>query len=204
MPPLESLRTGLPSALVEVVRRALVPHRDERIPSARALADALTPFRAFPSRPPSDGGFADTVPSGPPLATSRSSGGPPSLPPGVPRTGRVLLPLVAVTAMAVAAATVLVVARHTPPAVTTATPPPAPATQTASASSSAAPTLLAETAAAAAPTPLPPPREPPARSAAEPRRPAPAPTPSATPSSSALSPSSAAHDLGLHVENPFR
>src|SRR6516225_5049116 len=38
LPPLETMRPDLPPALVEVVRRALAPHREERVPTARALA----------------------------------------------------------------------------------------------------------------------------------------------------------------------
>jgi serine/threonine protein kinase len=45
-PPLETLRPDLPAALVGVVRRALATARDDRIPTAKALADALSPFRA--------------------------------------------------------------------------------------------------------------------------------------------------------------
>ena len=59
---IETLRSDLPSAFIEVVRRALSPARETRLPTARALAEALAPFR--PRDPASDVsalGVADTI-----------------------------------------------------------------------------------------------------------------------------------------------
>jgi serine/threonine-protein kinase len=203
MPPVESLRPGLPPALVDVVRHALAPNRDERIPSARALAEALTPFRALPSRPPPELGFAATVASEPPRMTSRPpSGPPPTLPPGMPRAGRRLVALLAITATAVAVGTVLILARPKPPAIAAATAQPSTATQSAAASATLAPTILATAATATERIPLPPPPERSERPA-DPRRSTLPPASSVAPSSSAPSPSTA-QDLGLHTDNPFR
>jgi serine/threonine-protein kinase len=202
MPPVESLRPGLPPALVEVVRHSLAPNRDERIPNARALAEALTPFRALPSRPPSELAFAATVASGLPPVTSRPPGGPTTLPPGVPRPGRMLFPLLAITAVAVAGGMILVLARPKPPPIAAAIVQPSPATKSAAASATPAPTMLTTTAASTERIPLPPAPERSGRPA-DPRRGPATPTASATPSSSAPLPSTA-QDLGLHTDNPFR
>ncbi len=44
--PIESLRADLPPAMIEIVRRALLPDRDKRFPTAQAFAEALQPLRS--------------------------------------------------------------------------------------------------------------------------------------------------------------
>ena len=91
--PIETLRPGLQPGLVNVVRRALAPKREERFDSARAFAEALGPFRAQVSGPAAALGFAETLPSVPPAV--RPSEGPP---PGHKRPLRLVL--IAVVALA--------------------------------------------------------------------------------------------------------
>ena len=217
MPPIESLRPELPPGLVDVVRRALAADRDERIPTAGALAEALATFRALPSRPPAgfeavDLGFAATIASGPPAMTlpppSGRAGGLPSLPAGVPRPWRWLLPLLGMgalsVAMGVAIEAALLFARSRPPALAgnpvspSGVPLSGKSASVLPASSTTA--ALATTAAPGEPTALHRVPEPPAR----PPKAAFAPAPSQAPSSSGRARSSTAQDLGLRTDNPFR
>jgi serine/threonine-protein kinase len=250
MRPIESMRPGLAPALVEVVHRALAPNRDERILTARALADALAPFRAFPALQARDPSFAATIASEPPhlstppggpvvriaplpsigpaapttakpsVSPSSSSTAPLTRPSGptpasaaVPRRAHALLPLLAVVALGVAAGSVLLVTRSRPPTLTVAAAAASPAMPSAAASPTAS-AAAALTGSAVPSEPVPPTPEPsvrpvelrggaPARTA-EVRRPGPVPTSSAAASSSAPPRSSAAEDLGLRTDNPFR
>jgi serine/threonine-protein kinase len=227
MRPIALLRPGLPAALVEVVHCALAPDREKRFPTARALAEALAPFRALPARQASDLAFAPTVASEPtPLPCPsigqgqprmRQSGAPSStsmspltkprglrIVAGVPRLWRARLPFFTIVALGVAMGTLLFVPRSSSP------PSPAASVSLSPAVEIAPPLALAP---ATVPSPLLPapserPVEPrstvPARPAKA-RKPAPAPTPSRlAPSSSAPSPSSGAESLGLRTDNPFR
>jgi serine/threonine-protein kinase len=188
VPPIESLRPGLPPALVEVVHRALAPDRDDRIPSAQALTDALGPFRAtrLPAGPL---GFAATMASGPAFAGPHvpAPSTLPPLPPGA-KAGRRGLVLAGLAAMFATASLGVLAARSRPPRIAVPEPPPS------------------------VPAPVPPVPEPvtvlapasvspsvdvtqPAPSKPRPHRPA---------ASAAPSSSSAAQSLGLRTDNPFR
>ena len=236
-PPLPTLRPEIPSALVEVVNRSLAPLRDNRIPTARALASALGPFRGPGPVPWPDSveiGHAATIasdmPPGPSTASAPgaakasgaggasgarvASAGPmvasPSLPLAVPKN-RPVLPVVAgvaVILLAVAAALVVARLRSTPPvaaalgppsapvsAVLTAPPPPVPsvAVTLTPALDSAAATPAGGHSAGRAGEP---------RKAAAGASPVAAPVPNAAASSSSRP--SAAHNLGLSEDNPFR
>ncbi len=214
MAPIETLRPGLSPALTDVVRRALAANRDERIPSAGALAEALTPFRALPVRQASDIAFAATVASAAPRRiTSRPPSGPVTLVSGVPPRGRGIVGLVAIAVIVVVVGMGLFVARSRPSAVVASPAPSSTAAQTAAASSLPASPVLTTAALPREVTALPLPTERPARPAELHRISAP-PTPSATPSgaapsasappASAPSRSSSAEDLGLRTDNPFR
>jgi serine/threonine-protein kinase len=201
MPPVETLRPGLPPALIDVVRRALASNRDERIPSALDLAEALAPFRALPVGQRSDLGFAATLASGPPqFVASHPPSASASLPPGVPRAGRALLLLVAAAALAIVVGAVALLARSPAPAATATAEPVQPVQATAP-SVASSPAILLTTTASTELIPLPPPR---ASSGlpVERRSPVPA-APSPTGSAAARS-SSTAQDLGLRTDNPFR
>jgi len=206
VPPIDSLRPGLPPGLIEVVGRALASNRDERIPTAQALAEALAPFRALPARDASDLAFAATMASGPPqVMASPPPSRPPILPSGVLRPRRGLLGVLAIAALLVASGTAYFLARSTPVAVEGATAFPstpmriAPAAQVAPAALPA-PAALSATAASSEPVPLP--------TAAPSRQPVNLQKASLAPSvpapSGSGSRSSAAEDLGLRVDNPFR
>jgi serine/threonine protein kinase len=209
LPPLQSLRPDLPLPLVEVVRRSLAPLRDERIPSARALAEALSPFRAQVPWSTTVGlGHAATIASSPPASASN---GPmvaaPSLPPGVPHARRAALTVVAgIATILIALATAFVLAHSKgPPVAASLTTPPLPP------SASMAPPAAPE------PT-VPVMLVPPGDSAGAPLgsdradhlseahklSAAPSATPSASPSASSGAHPSAARNLGLSEDNPFR
>jgi serine/threonine protein kinase len=199
MPPVDTLRPGLPPALVDVVRRALAPNREERIPSAQDLAEALGPFRARPVRQPSDLAFAATVASGPPqFATSHPPSAPPSLPPGVPRAGRALLLLVVAATVAIVLGAAALLARSRAPAVT-APAEPLQSSRAVVASTASSPAIFLAT---AAPTELVP--SPPATASSGSPVERRGRVPPAAPSGSATARSSAAQDLGLRTDNPFR
>jgi serine/threonine protein kinase len=200
-PDVQTLRPDLPPALVEVVHHALAPLRDNRFPTAEAFAEALSPFRAPAAWPPNeDLGHAATIVSSPPMG----SAGPmvaPSIPVGVPRDRRVV-PLVAgVAIILVAVAGALVIARVRAPALATsfrspsALPSAVGIARPVVPEPSAALTLEPATEPAVpSPAPSPPPRALPAAARLA--------SPSATASASARP--SAAHNLGLSEDNPFR
>ncbi len=203
--PIETLRPGLPPALIEVVRRAIATNRDERIPTAHGLAEALAPFRALPGRDASDLAFAATMASGPPrIITSRPPSGPPTLPSGVPRPRRGLVSVLAIATILVATTTALLFARSKPVAVEGATASPSTPTLVVAPSAVPAPTVLATTAAPSELIPLPPTTELPKQAVNQQRAPLAPPTSVPAPSSSGSPRSSAAQDLGLRVDNPFR
>jgi serine/threonine-protein kinase len=71
--PIESLRPDLPVGLMEVVRQAIAADRAQRLPSAQALIDALSPYRSATTTqisPPTSNDvglmktIADTTPDG--------------------------------------------------------------------------------------------------------------------------------------------
>ena len=110
----DSLGEGVPPALVDVVRAALELDRDVRIASASDLVRALEPFR-----PATLGGrdlrgaredwaLASTVGSNPPAPPASS---PPDAQPRAGRVGRGAIALVAVAAMVLAAVGALFAAR---------------------------------------------------------------------------------------------
>jgi serine/threonine protein kinase len=126
LPPLETLRPDLHHDLAEVVRRALAPLRNDRVPTARALAEALAPFRGRAPMPlrwthTLELGHAATIASIAPFGSQDSKIAPPnapSLPPGVSRTRRAMLGITAVIGtILIAWATTHVVARARGPAV---------------------------------------------------------------------------------------
>jgi serine/threonine-protein kinase len=203
LPPLQSMRPDLPPALVEVVGRALARRREERTPTAKALADALSPFRAAVPLPNSSAlGHAATVLS---VAPGASGGAPiaamPSFPPGVKRARRMLFSIAGGTIgilLAVAVGLVLAHSRSGSLASATA----APSNASASASTRVAPPAVSlapavdwAVAASAA-------RSSPALEAHKAGPGSTAPTvPSASASGARPSP---AQNLGLSEDNPFR
>jgi hypothetical protein len=202
LPPLETMRPDLPPALVEVVRRALAPHREERVPTARALAEALSPFRAAVPLPDSSAlGHAATVlsvaaaPAGDAIVPAAS------LPPGVRQTQRVFFSIAgAMIGILLAVAAGVVVAhsrgRATAAAAAATSNPPVSATREPASSVTLVPAVDWAVPASAARS----------NQALEARRVGPASTAS-TPSASAPTSgarSSAAHNLGLSEDNPFR
>jgi serine/threonine-protein kinase len=212
LPLIESLRPGLPPALGEVVRRALMPNREERVPTALALAEALAPFRALPVRQSTDVALAATIASAlPRFSSSRPPAGPPSLPPGVKRAGRTVVSLAAVAVIALAAGATFLVTRsrqHAVAAVAQESPGVGASTSTAAPILAPSPMMvrLARTsepldpiqASAGAP-----PSEPtPARAAPTPAVPSTTVTQTAPPATSAHA--SPAESLGLREDNPFR
>jgi serine/threonine-protein kinase len=202
VPPMESLRPGLPRVLMDVVRQALAPNRDERFATARDLAQALAPFRALPSRQASDIGFAATLASAPPVGlSSRPPSATDTLPSGVPRA-RPLLPLVAIAAIVLGLAAAVFFVRSKTSGVAPSSAAPvmvATAAQTAPAAVFSAPTVLAATATPTPLTPLPASTEHSVRPV-DPRKGPASPAPSSPP----VSRSSAPQDLGIQRDNPFR
>jgi serine/threonine protein kinase len=204
LPPLDQLRPDLPPALIDVVRRSLAPLRDNRIPTAKALAEALSPFRALVPVPSSTGlGHAATVASNTAVASNGPMVAAPSLPPGVPRPRRAVLPAVAgVVTILIAVAIVLILARPRASSVATSpslAPPPA-ASALPSVQPSPAPVVslapasdLAAASAAGRMDRVIDARKLPGATAS---------APSATSSASARP--SAARNLGLSEDNPFR
>jgi serine/threonine-protein kinase len=68
--PLDAARPELPAGLIDVIGRALAPSREARISTARALAEALLPFRPPAARSrDAELGFATTVSSQPPSSS---------------------------------------------------------------------------------------------------------------------------------------
>jgi hypothetical protein len=205
------VRPDLPLGLMEVVRHAIAADRAQRLPSARALADALAPFRGI------DAGGAAVVPHATDLGFAATRGEVKSTSPsssvsavtGQWARRRGPAPLaVAGGAIALAAAALgIALTRRAPPA--TAVQPstsPAPSTAAMPASSSAVPEASASStsvqSATEALTPLPeagPTAVHKPSAAKEPSRPQAPPT-----SPSAAPPPSAARDLGLSQDNPFR
>jgi serine/threonine protein kinase len=113
--PIETLRPGLPPGLVEVVRRALAASREERIPTARALAEALGPFRVWAIQL----AHAATVASSAPVGAASG------IPSALPRPPRTFLPLAATaTVLAIVAITTLVLLAHSRAPAAVASPPP--------------------------------------------------------------------------------
>jgi serine/threonine-protein kinase len=87
--PIETLRPDLPPGLSDILRLALATERTARTPSARALADALAPFRPDALRTRgAEIARAALTRSDAPMVSSRNP------PPGLPRRrNQVLLPL---------------------------------------------------------------------------------------------------------------
>jgi serine/threonine protein kinase len=202
LPPLEKLRPDLPPPLIDVVRKALAPLRDNRIPTAKALAQALSPFRALVPVPNSTGmGHAATVASAP-VASNGPMVAAPSLPPGVPRRRRAVLPAIAgIVTVLIAVATILTLARPRASSVATSASMPPPPTASALPAVQAAPAVSLAPArdfAAAASGSSRTDRVIEARKLAG----SSASAPSATSSASARP--SAARNLGLSEDNPFR
>ena len=203
MLPIESLRPGLSPALIEVVRQAIAANRDERIPTARDLAEALGPFRALCVRAP-DLAFAATIASGPPqIISSRPPSGPPSLPTGVRRPRRNLLGVLAIATILVAMGTALLLAQSKRSATASASATALTPTPSGIPSAGPTPIVLATTAVPSELVPASPTTETSGREANRARASL-APMTTTVPSSSAPSHSSAAQDLGLRVDNPFR
>jgi serine/threonine protein kinase len=189
---LETLRPDVPPALVDVVYRAMARTRDERIPTARALAIALGPFRSSAGRAEFLAlGHAKTVASLHPMFGTTSR------PAGLPRPRRTMMVLLVAGggALLVAIALAGLVSR----------------TKTPSTASSTVRPAVAESSAPPVPTTpetLLPALEPTAVSAVverggpapEARKPPSAPTGS----TSATARPSAAQNLGLREDNPFR
>jgi serine/threonine protein kinase len=188
---LETLRPDMPPALVEVVHRAMARAREDRIPSARDLAVALGPFRSSAGRAEFLAlGHAKTVASLHPMFGTTSR------PPGLPRPRRTRVLLVAAGgALLVAIALAGLASRPKAPATAaSAARPPA--------GESSAPSIPA------IPETLLPPLEPTPspvvvdRGGAAPDPHRPPSTPAA--STSATARPSAAQNLGLREDNPFR
>jgi serine/threonine-protein kinase len=212
--PIESLRPDLPAALVKVVLRALEANRDDRFPTASALAEALSPFRALPSRRwPSELEFAATVASTPPApAAAAPRTPPPSLPAGVPRGRRASVAVLALAVLALAAGVLVLAARaareRSPTAGT------APREQPPSAATPAAHPLpeapagpsgtpsFAITTSGDEQTSAKPPAA--ARSGRSAETRAPLPAAPSTPAPSSPNRSTRSQDLGLREDNPFR
>jgi serine/threonine-protein kinase len=115
--PIETLRPGLSVSLVSVVQRALAPKRDDRFASARALADALGPFRLFAGGGGPSIGFAETFPSAHPALAGSDR-------PSTPRRRRLAPVLIAALTLTVAGvATLLSRAKPQPPTAVSAAPP---------------------------------------------------------------------------------
>jgi serine/threonine protein kinase len=206
---MESLRPGLPPDLMAIVRKAIAPHRDERFASARALADALTPFRRPSARLAiAELSLADTLMSAPPPMAQPASL-PPSLPPGVARRPLARWLVIGALGLLVAGLTAVLLARSAPSEISSAGPPRVvgPPSQSAPESPRAAAVPSAE-------SPASPVIETTARPVASQRPPAapvlaavaPGAAPSVSPSAAggATARPSAAHDLGLREDNPFR
>jgi serine/threonine-protein kinase len=226
---LHRLDATLPAGLVGVVRGALAGRREERIPSTEALARALAPYRAVRA-PAVDFAFAATVVAGtsaPPLVSrsprasaarptvpSPSGAAPPtpSSPPspslrGVALPGRGLGAVGVAIAAAALAGGVTVAARWHALVSTAVTPlsPSPPSTATPRATL-AAPITREELVTAESSAPFTPPAVPPNHTVEQSGEHHPsAPSPSSTGSAaSAGARASAAQDLGLRVDNPFR
>jgi eukaryotic-like serine/threonine-protein kinase len=202
--PLRELRPELPQSLVDVVLGALAPLRDNRLPTANALARALSPFRAPGSwSTAAELGHAATIASNPPVASAGPMVAPPSLPPGVPRPRRAAVPIVAgVVTILLAIATAMALTRSRAPAGPASFgPPPAPTSPP-----TVVLTPLAPPAPALAVT-LVPANDSPSPSislhpnAGETRKVAPPPPSAASSASGRPTP---AHNLGLSEDNPFR
>jgi serine/threonine-protein kinase len=183
--PIETLRTGLPPGLVQVVRGALAPERERRIASARELATSLNEWR------PARGGLTSAFATAATVLSGVSGALSGSWPQGVPRprSGLALFAALVATLLTVLAALALfgrhallgalATSRPAPSPVLVSTPPPV---------ESSAPSLPRPAAT------LPP--EPPAHAA-----PKVGPAPAA-PAAASSRPS--AQSLGLSKENPFR
>jgi serine/threonine-protein kinase len=113
--PIETLRPDLPPGLSDILRLALATERTGRMPSARALADALAPFRPDALRTRgAEIARAALTRSDAPMVSSRNP------PPGLPRRrNQVLLPLAlgAVMVSTALATTVRLVRSRVPAAV---------------------------------------------------------------------------------------
>jgi serine/threonine-protein kinase len=195
--PIETLRPGLPVALLSVVARALAPKREERFPSARALAEALGPFRKS-----SSGADASAGSSEPPLAAFPVLGLSNNPPPAGPRP--LMIVLFALLALLLGGLTLVMSRVRAQPAtaLAPAIPNPSPAPLR-SPPAVAPPIVLATTtdlqpAKPPGPAPTNRPHSSPAITTARPS----AAAPIATPAAPAVPPS--AQGLGLHQDNPFR
>ena len=105
--PIESLRPDLPPALVNVVRRTLEKSADARLPTVRALADALAPFEGLTSAP--------TAAPEPPVNDAGPSIAGQSLHTTVVRRRSVALPIAIVGAVVACAVAVFIVTRTPEP-----------------------------------------------------------------------------------------
>jgi serine/threonine protein kinase len=218
---LESLRPDLPPGLADVVRRALAAAREDRLATARALAEALAPFRKPVACPTAAQlGHAKTVASIPPLASNPPGASDPALafhptvasnPPGVagssvppvlPRSRRPLLFAIAMLAVIlVVPTTALLLRRFGSPAVAT-----SPKLPPDSAQSGAAPIRPSQvTSAARAADSASPSAAPAAESASQTSKTGAALLGLPAPSLSARSRAPGARNLdGLSEDNPFR
>jgi serine/threonine protein kinase len=203
LPPLQTLRPDLHHDLAEVLRRALAPLRDDRIPTAKALAESLSPFRVRAPIPlrwthTLELGHAATVVSNVPVGSGDPMIASTSLPPGVSRTRRAIFAVTAgLATLLIALAATLVVKRARGPIAGVAIDrPPANATADSVVSSTLDP----------APSPIPTPTSVAATPASaarcvETRKP---PTSSRAQPSAVGTHPSIARKFGLSEDNPFR
>jgi serine/threonine-protein kinase len=208
--PIETLRPDLPVGLMEVVRQAIAADREQRLPSAQALVEALKPYRSATTTqvaPPvsNDLGLmktiAETTPAGALSSVSAVTGM------TAPPKSKAPLAVVGAGVVTVLAVVGLLLARSREPAAIS-----MPSDVSAKQGVSAAPTPPASfLAAVPAPAPLAPAEAPSAaiaplpeagvavaHRAPSPARP-PAPAAAAAPASTPAKP-----NLGLSQENPFR
>jgi serine/threonine-protein kinase len=217
MVPVESLRSGVPSELAGIVRRALAVDRDERFSTAHALADALGPFRASRQRENALG-MATTIASGPPPALVHPSSIPPTQ--HVPSASAAMAPPRGRSAAAGLAAivimimiTIVVLRGARPPAPggppTASVSRPAPVVPSIPAPPSAPPITDPTSVNVAPSTTTPPPgdaKRPVAKATTRPSAVAAASASASpvTPDSTSSARSSASESLGLRTDNPFR
>jgi serine/threonine-protein kinase len=207
--PIESLRPDLPVGLMEVVRHAIAADRAQRLPSAQALIDALSPYRSATTTqisPPTSNDvglmktIADTTPDGALSSVSAMTG---MSSPGKSKSKGPLAVAVAV-GLTVLAGIGFVLTRPREPA-TISMPSDVPSRQgVGAAPTPAAPALPPSAPVAAAEVPSTTIAPLPDAGSALTRKPSPARPQAPATAAAAPSPTPAKPNLGLSQENPFR